>query len=171
MARSRVEGVTQLRRKLRRVDPAVTQELRGVLLNGLSSIAATEVALMPVDTGEMRNSVELQIARDGLTGVVGPAAKAAEIVRKRTGSTFGRVIATGKSKGKGLTLRISNKRKLMQYYKAYWLNFGTKGSAKRNIPAQPALNFVQKAYDANRSRLAERARSAVNNALRRAAGG
>jgi len=163
--RSRVEGVTQLRRQLRRVDPAVTLEIRGTLLQALSAIAATERALMPADTGAMRDSIQLQISRDGLTGIVGPAARAAEIVRRKTGSEFGRIIAKGKRKGQKFTLRKANKKLLMQFYKAYWLNYGTKGTPRRNILPQSALHFVEAAWQANQNRLHSNMTGAVNRAL------
>lgn len=169
--RSKVDGVTKLRRKLRRIDPEITAELRDELAVGLNMIAQSAWAMAPVDTGEMRDSIQVQISRDGLSGVVGPAAKAAEIVRRRTGSAFGRTVRRGKAAGKALKLRAGNKKLLMQFYKAYWIEFGTKGNAKLNIPMQPARPFMGPAFTLNRSRIAARVQASIKGILEKVSRG
>ena len=78
--RSRVEGPNRLRRKLRKIEPDITQQLRNVIRDGASRIAWTAAAFVPVDTGELRASIETKVSSDGMTAIIGPGAKAAEIL-------------------------------------------------------------------------------------------
>jgi hypothetical protein len=163
--RSRVEGTTALRKKLRRIDPAIKQEIADVVIAGLEAIKRDAQAMVPVDTGDLRNSIEVQFSkRDGVSGLVGPGAKAAEIVRRKSDSktSFG-----------GWKYRLSKKNKaaLYEFFKGYWIEFGTKGNAKKNIPAQPARPFMAPAYLKNRAWIAEKARIAVDKVLVRIASG
>ena len=169
--RSKVEGVTRLRKKLRRVDPAITSGIRDILKQNLDAMATTERGLVPVDTGEMRNSIQVLVSKDGMTGIVGPGARAAEIVRKASGSEFSLVRNRGKRRGSYIKLRTGNKKLLMQFYKAYWLNFGTKGSAKRNIPAQSPLKFVEQTWAIHKPGLSQSMRAEINSALKVIANG
>ena len=163
--RSKVEGVSALRKKLRRIDPEIKKEIADVVIEGLEAIRRDAQALVPVDTGELRDSIEVQFSkRDGVSGLVGPGAKAAEIVRRKSDSktAFG-----------GWKYRLSkkNKAKLYQFFKGYWIEFGTKGNAKKNIPPQSARPFMAPAYLANREWIRQKARIAVDNVLRKVAGG
>lgn len=187
--RSRVEGTTALRKKLRRIDPAIKQEIADVVIEGLEAIKRDAQAMVPVDTGDLRNSIEVQFSkRDGVSGLVGPGAKAAEIVRRKSDSktSFG-----------GWKYRLSKKNKaaLWQFFKGYWVEFGTKGGeikgrgtrrGKRvviaigddvrsvqsvKIPAQPARPFMAPAYLKNREWIREKARVAVDQVLVRIARG
>jgi len=169
--RSRVEGPNRLRRKLRKIEPDITQQLRNVIRDGANRIAWTAAAFVPVDTGELRASIETKVSSDGMTAIIGPGAKAAEILRTRTGSEFGRFVRKGKNRGKKVNLSKMNKRLLMNFYKGYWIEFGTKGSAKKNIPAQPARPFMRPAFDTNQAVIASRVKSAINNILQRASSG
>lgn len=169
--RSRVEGVTALRRKLRRVDPSITTELRNAVRDGANMIARTAATLAPMDTGELRLSIETNVSRDGMTAIVGPGARAAEILRVRTGSQFGRVVAKGKNRGRKVNLSRMNKRLLMSFYKGYWAEFGTKGNPKRNIPPQPARPFMGPAYDINKGAIRSRTQRDINRILARASSG
>lgn len=156
--------MSALRRKLRRVDPAIKAELSDVVLRGLEAIQRDAQALVPVDTGDLRDSIEVQFSkRDGISGLVGPGAKAAEIVRRKS---------TTKSAFGDWKFRLSkkNKARLYEFFKGYWIEFGTKGNAKKNIPAQPARPFMAPAYLANRAWIAEKARIAVDRVLVRISG-
>lgn len=169
--RSRIEGVTTLRRKLRRVDPAITAGLRDIMKQNLEAMAATERSLVPVDTGDMRDSIQLMVSRDGMSGIVGPGARAAEIVRRASGSEFSLVRNRGKRRGERIRLRGMNKRLLMQFYKAYWLNFGTKGAPSRNILPQSPLKFVEKTWAIHQRSLGQSVRAEINRSLRIIANG
>lgn len=172
MARRRksgLEGVTPLRKKLRRADDEITKELRSVVAEGLQAIKMDAIALAPVDEGDLVRSIDISISRDGMTGVVGPGVKTAEIVRRRTNSAWGSVIKRGKARGEKIRLSDMRREELWQFFKGYWIEFGTKGSARKNIPPQPARPFMGPAYLANRAWLKSRVNAAVNNVLARLA--
>lgn len=61
----------------------------------------------------------------------------------------------------------------VQWRKAGWrakfVELGTKGSAKRNIPPMPPRPFMRSAFEANRRWIMERHRAAVAQTLARAA--
>ena len=163
--RSRVQGVNTLRKKLRRIDPGIRQEISDVVIEALGAIKRDAQSMVPVDTGALRDSIEIKFSkRDGVSGLVGPGAGAAEIVRS-------------KSKGKSAwgahryKLQRGNKAKLREFYKGYWIEFGTKGSAKKNIPAQPARPFMAPSFLVNRDRILKQCRAAIDNVLRRVATG
>lgn len=169
--RSKVQGVTKLRRKLRRIDPEATRELRAALANAAARIEATATQLVPVDTGDLAGSIEHLISRDGLSAVIGPGARAAEINRQKTGSEFGRTIRSGKRKGKKFTLRTANKRLLMMFYRGYWNEFGTKGNPQTGMAPQPARPFMRPAFDINKNRAKAEIEDRINQVLRRVGGG
>ena len=162
MPRSRISGAARLRRKLRRVEPAILRGIQDPLRDGLNSVGRDARSLAPVRDGDLRASIDVSLSRDKLAGVVGPGAKAAEIVRRRTGSAF---------KGSEVRMRKINKKLLMQFYKGYWLEFGTKGAPKRNVPPLTPRPFMRPAWDMNERRIKAAIRQGVNNALRQAASG
>lgn len=57
----------------------------------------------------------------------------------------------------------------MAGWRAKFTELGTKGSAKRNIPAQPARPFLRPAFEANRQQILQRHRAAVAMVLTKAA--
>lgn len=168
---SRVVGVNKLRRTLRRIDPDLTKQLREVMASGARAIERDARAMAPVDQGDLRDSIQVLISRDGLTAIIGPAARAAEIVRRRTGSEFGRIVSKGRGRGKQIRLSIRNKRLLMNFYKGYWYEFGTKGDPRKGVHPQPARPFMRPAYDRNAGRITAAARAQISSVLERAARG
>lgn len=169
--RSRVTGVNKLRRTLRRVDDESTKRLRKVVAAGLSAIERDARAAAPRDKGDLAESIQTAMSRDGLTGVVGPGVNVAERVRKQAGSEFGRTIRRGKKAGEKLNLSNRSKDLLMQFHKGYWAEFGTKGSADGKVPAQPARPFMSPAYDTNQARIRRAVKRAITDALNKAARG
>ncbi|HEY7824694.1 MAG TPA: HK97-gp10 family putative phage morphogenesis protein [Acidimicrobiia bacterium] len=169
--RSRVSGVSTLRRKLRRVEPESTKRLRKVVESGLEAIARDARSMAPRDKGDLVDSIDVLLSRDGLTGVAGPGVKAAESVRKRSGSSFGRFVKSGKRAGEKINLSRRNKVALMQFYKGYWAEFGTKGTADGKVPPQPATPFMSPAYDTNQVRIRRAVQRAIREALVKAARG
>lgn len=159
MNRSRLTGPKKLVRVLRRVEPAARDPLAAAIREGLEAIKWDAVARAPVDSGDLARSIDYIQSRDGLSGAVGPAAKSMSIVKRSTKSGFA-TAAIGK-----LKLNERNKDRLWQFFKGYWVEFGTKGSAKRNIPPQAARPFMRPAWDANRAWMTERVRAAIRNAL------
>lgn len=170
--RSGLSGVTRLRRKLRNIDKEITKEVRDLVREGLYAIERDALGLVPVDTGDLAHAIEVKISSDGFTGVVGPGVKAAEIVRRKTtdrrkgkfGSPFGHT-------SKKVHLNENQKDQLLQFFKGYWIEFGTKGNAERNIPPQPARPFMGPAYEANKGWMRRKLKAAIDRALERAATG
>ena len=169
--RSRVSGVNTLRRKLRRMPEDIQREIKDPLRDGLNRIGRDARSRAPVDQGDLRASIDVKMSRDGLSGIVGPGASAAEIVRRRTGSVFGRNAKSGKNKGKPIRLSKMNKHLYWQFMKAYWAEFGTKGNPEKNIPKQDARPFMGPARDTNIRGIRLRISKGVNRGLRRAARG
>jgi len=166
-SKSGISGTTRLRRTLRRIDPEVTRQVRDVVDEGLQAVVADAIQLVPRDSGDLARSIDYKTARDGLTGVAGPGAQAAEIKRRRSGSAFG----VTDRKNRPVRLSKRNKNLFWQFLKGYWIEFGTKGAPEKNIPAQPARPFMRPAWDMNRTWIMGRARKAVARALERASRG
>lgn len=162
--RSRVTGTNALRRKLRRMPDEVVAALRTEVRRGLDEIEKDALGLVPVDEGDLAQSIEVKVSRDGLTGIVGPGARAAEIVRRKTGSAFG--VSSSK-----VNLRRSTAEQLMQFFVGYWLEFGTKGSPENNVPPLAPRPFMSPAYDVNRRAIVRRISKAVDRVLERVAKG
>ena len=160
--RSRVQGANRLRRLLKRIDPEITADVKTAIREGAEAIQADAIALVPKDTGALARSIDYRISSDGLAAVVGPAARAAEIVRRKTGSAF---------KASEVRLSARNKALMFEYFKGYWIEFGTKGAPKKNIPPQPARPFMKPAYDLNESWILGRVKAGINKALDRASRG
>lgn len=160
--RSRVQGVNKLRRTLKRIDPEVTADVKTAIREGAEAIQADAINLVPYDEGDLARSIDYRVSSDGLAAVVGPAARAAEIVRRKTGSAF---------KASQVRLSKRNKKLMFEFYKGWWIERGTKGSPKRNIPPQPARPFMKPAYDLNESWILGRVKAGINNALDRASRG
>lgn len=145
--------------------------VQDVLRDGLNAMRRDAANLAPVDDGDLRDSIDVKLSKDKLTGIVGPGVNAAEIVRKKTGSIFGQIQRNGKKKGQVIKLSKRNVHAYFQLLKGYWKEFGTKGSPASNIPPQPATPFMRPAYDRNRHGLQRRLRASVDKALKRAANG
>lgn len=160
--RSRVQGVNKLRRTLKRIDPEVTADVKTAIREGAEAIQADAINLVPRDTGDLARSIDYRVSSDGLAAVVGPAARAAEIVRRKTGSAF---------KAAQVRLSARNKKLMFEFYKGWWIERGTKGSPKRNIPPQPARPFMKPAFDLNESWILGRVKAGINKALDRASKG
>lgn len=172
--RSRVTGVNTLRRKLRRMEPDVQRGIQNAVADVANRIQRDAMSMAPVDEGDLRESIDIKYGRDKLTALIGPGIKAAELVRKATGSVFGQTIKSGKKQGQKFTLSNrsgTGRHAYWQMLKGYWIEFGTKGNAKKNIPPQPARPFMSRAYLRNRTWAIRRVRDAVNRALERAARG
>jgi hypothetical protein len=162
--RSRVEGPNILRRKLRRVEPEILRGVQDVLRDGLNRIQRDSMSMTPVDEGDLRDSIEVKLSRDKLSGIVGPGAGAAEIMRRKAGSAF----ATSSPKAR---LSKRNTRALWNFFKGYWHEFGTKGSTKWNLPPIRPVRFMSRSYDANREWIRRRSDAAIRNALEKASRG
>lgn len=169
---SGLENVTKLRRKLRRMDPAVTKEIKDVVKFGLYAIQRDALGLVPVDTGDLAHSITVQISKDGFTGIVGPGVKTAEMVRRKTRDyKRGKLGSAFAHNSQKVVLNQAKKDDLMQFFKGYWIEFGTKGNADLNLPPQPARPFMGPAYEANKDWIKEQSRRAINRVLERVSKG
>lgn len=132
-------------------------ELKKSVRDAGEAIKQDQIAGAPVDSGDLVREIDVKYGRDGLTLVVGPGARHVSISKNP--------FDTG--------VRMSNPKKhaLMQFFKAYWYEFGTKGYPARNIPAQPARPFLIPAYDRNKAWAINNIQRGVRLALRRASQG
>lgn len=149
-------GLGKLRKTLRRIEPETTQGVKNAIQKGAEAIE-TDILINGQShylTGDMLASVSIKYGRDKMTAVIGPGAESISVSK----SPF------------DTTLYITQKSKFnaWQFFKAYWIEFGTKGSPERNIPALPAQPFVQPAWDSNKTWLIREVKDAVGRALQRA---
>lgn len=161
---SSIKGVNRLRRTLRRIEPAATQELRDTVEDGAQKIHFDALTLVPRDEGDLARSIAYKLGRDGLTAVIGPGAENAKLRKNK--AHVGYVVAAS-----GVRMSKANKDRLWQYFKGYWVEFGTKGSPRHNIPPQPPRPFMNPAYLMNRDWIKRDASKAIGKALERASRG
>lgn len=154
-----LQGVSSLKRKLRRMEKHVQSGIPDAMESAAKSIAVAAKFMVPVDTGELKKSIEYKQSSDGLSAVIGPSAKSAAVAREVKGSAF----AT-RSK---IKIGKLSKKKLFQFFKGYWIEFGTKGNAEKNIPAQPARPFMSPAFEATKENAITNVANAVNAQLKR----
>lgn len=161
---SSIRGVSRLRRTLRRIEPEATQELRDTVQDGAQKIHFDALTLVPRDEGDLARSIAYKLGRDGLTAVIGPGAENAKLRKNK--ANVGHVVAAS-----GVRMSQANKDLLWQYFKGYWIEFGTKGSPKHNIPPMPAQPFMNPAYLRNRDWIKRDAEKAIEQALEKASRG
>lgn len=154
--RSGLAGVTKLRKTLRRLDPEIVKDLKTVVREGGEAIKQDQIAGAPVREGDLVREIDYKLGRDGMTVVVGPGAKRVNIAS---------TLPFGEAR---MNLSPAKGHALLQFFKAYWYEFGTKGSPKRNIPPQAAKPFLIPAYDINKEWMLRRARKAIAEALAKA---
>lgn len=152
--------LSKTRKLLRRLPDDLTIPIRAAFEQGAADIADEArfnlASTRTMQTGDLMASIEHKVSRDGLTAVVGPGAKAANIIKKALGSEF----ATSSTK---FQLSKGNKKLLFQFFKGYWLEFGTKHIAPRP--------FMGPAFDANKDAISAEVQKGIKNALDRAARG
>lgn len=145
-------GVTKLRKTLRRIDPELTKGIKKAITKGAEQVHFDIVlgAQSHRLTGDMIESISVKYGRDNMTAVIGPGAKWVSVNK----SPFNTSLITEK-----------NAWGAWQFFKAYWIEFGTKGSPDLNIPPQPSQPFVGPAWDSNKPWLIKECRAAVEYAL------
>lgn len=156
--RSSFGRLNRTRKLLRRLPVDLTDPVRSAFEKGAADIAEEArfnlASTRTMQTGDLMAAIEFKVSRDGLTAVVGPGAKAANIIKKSTGSNF----ATRSTK---IRMTKRSKKQLFQFFKGYWLEFGTKHVAPRP--------FMGPAFDANRGRINAEVQQGITSALNRAA--
>lgn len=170
---SALRGVNHLRRTLKRLDPEITQELRDAVRSGAELIEAAAQAFVPVDEGDLRRSISHKLGSDKLTAIIGPAAKQVAKVGGRTsaGAAFSSRAQQKLRAKKSGRISARNKKALFQFFKGYWLEYGTKGSPEHNIPPLRARPFMRPAFARNESVIVRNVRQGVTKALERAGRG
>lgn len=166
MRKGGYSNVTPLRRKLKKLNKHVENGIKPELKASLEMVAATAAANVPRDSGDLAANIDVALSSDGLAGVAGPSAKNAK-VKKALSKGATSVFATRASGGK--VISTGTKKKIFQFFKGYWIEFGTKGSPERNIPPQPARPFMQPAWDINSAAIKRRLKKAIDQQLKRAA--
>jgi len=112
----------------------------------------------------MIHSISYKIGRDGMTAVIGPGASHVRITQNPFDTT--------KYKSK------PSKHAAMQFFKAYWFEFGTKGvnrvlrgGGKLVIEPQPARPFMNPAFDMNKDWIIRKTQAGISATLRYGADG
>lgn len=105
---TRIQGLDRLKRKLRRFPEAAREDIAKAMEQGAEEIVQLAKSLVPVDTGELRDSI-------GWTWGAAPAGS----------------MTLGEVKGSG-NLRITIFAGNSEAFYARWQEFGT-----RNMPANP----------------------------------
>jgi len=152
-------GISKLRKTLQRLEPEAVAGVKEAFQQGAETIHydVLQNGMAHKLTGDMLSSVAVKYGRDGLTAVIGPGAD---------------VVTVNKSPF-NTTLYVSQKRKwhAWQFFKAYWIEFGTKGAPDRNIPPQPAQPFVGPAFDANKGAISKNVQSKIHAVIAKLASG
>ena len=162
---SGLRGVNRLRRTLRRIEPEATEDVRKAMKDGAEAIKLDAVARVPRDEGDLARSIDYKLGRDGMTAIIGPAAKQVAMVGGRTSATA--PFATGSRRQQRLS--TGNKKALFEFFKGYWIEYGTKGSPAHNIPPMRPRPFMNPAFDMNKEWILEQVKKGINKALERAA--
>jgi HK97 gp10 family phage protein len=148
-------GANKLRKTLKRLDPEITSGVKLAVKLGAEDISNDAAAIAYskgiYDTGDLVDSIEVQLGREGLTALIGPGAKRLKISKSPFNTT--------------LYVTDRDKYAAWQFFKGYWAEFGTKGDPANNVPPQTPRPFMQPAYDANKGTMSTQIQKAVNRAL------
>jgi HK97 gp10 family phage protein len=159
MARSGIQGTDKLRRKLKAMEKIVQSGIRPAITETLQNVTSDAKTLAPVKEGDLQESINYKVSSDGMAGVAGPSAKSAIVKAHTDGSAFS-------NKKSGKIISQLSKKRLFQFFKGYWIEFGTKGNPSRNIPPMPARPFMQPAWDMNKKAGIKKVKDAVNKQLK-----
>jgi len=164
---SGVRGANKLRKTLRRAPEEIREGVVTAVDRGAEAVWADAVERVPRDEGDLARAIQIKKGRDGLTAVVGPGAKAAELAARKAGRLGLKRNPFAGAASTRVRLSRTNQDLLFQWFKAIWIEFGTKGSPEHNIPPQPPRPFMGPAAELNQDFFATEARRAVNDALDR----
>jgi hypothetical protein len=161
--KSGLRGFAKLRRTLRRMEPGLLAETRAAIADGAERMAedmrrgAPRSGMVTSPPSDIVTHIAVKRGRDGLTAVIGPGARYITISRNPFDTSA----------------KWSLKKEAARYafFKAYWHEFGTKGSAARNIPPLPARPFMLPAFDRHKDDVTKAARLGIRRALSKAAEG
>ena len=154
-------GFNKLRKTLKRLEPESKAEIVKVFESGASDIERDAIggaySAGLYKTGDMIEAITVKYGREHMTAVIGPGADRVKISKSPFNTT--------------LYVTDRDKRAAWQFFKGYWAEFGTKGSAKHNIPPQQATPFMQPAFDANKDHISRSVQAAVGKVIAKVSAG
>ena len=177
MTTSRRSGVQQsprLNRMLRRADPEITEELKDAIGEMGMNLLSEAQARVPVDTGDLRNSISVRRGSNGLSIEVGFSPRRFRRAWRR-GGWYARFIEYG-TKGyqperQTVAFReagenAGERTTVMREANVYHRN-GSRRIAKtlNRIPARPARPFLRPAFEAAKVEGLPRIRAALLKVL------
>lgn len=131
----RVQGVSKLRRLLRKMPDDMTREVKNAVRDSANKLERDMAREAPVDDGDLRDALKSNVSRDGLSARVGYWKKG----------------------------NLRNWRKAG--WRAAFTIFGTRGAPEQNIPAQTGNNFVGRVAKRQETEIKNRINKAVDSAL------
>ena len=155
MSRARgYAGLSKLRKTLRRLEPEAAEGIKDTFEKGAQLIQYSVIQNGSEHriSRDMFPSVSYKMGRDGLTAVIGPGADRIRIGKSPFDTT--------------LYKSAEGKHQAFQFFKAYWIEYGTKGDPERGIPPQRAQPFVNPAYDEHKGWIVENVQGEIRAALR-----
>lgn len=147
-----VQGVTSLKRKLRQLPRAAENELRKAMEKSANEIVALAKTLVPIDSGELRESIGWTWGDDVTKGAI------------RLGSVKG----GGASENEYITIYAGND----DAFYARWVEFGTAPHINGGMfpgtqhPGTSARPFFYPSYRLLRKRAQRRNTRALNKAIK-----
>lgn len=152
MARSRIKGLAQLSKKLKAIPKTAEDEARKAVIKGANEIAAMQRGLVPVDDGDLRDSIT--VTPPG--GTTPPYSQPGGSITARE---FQAIVAAGNTE--------------VRY--AHLVEFGTAPHAQGGMfegtqhPGTQAQPFFWPGYRALRKRVKSRITRNINKAVKKAA--
>ncbi|WP_422028485.1 HK97-gp10 family putative phage morphogenesis protein [Pyruvatibacter mobilis] len=88
-----LQGVSKLRKQLRRLPDDVTAEVREAIADSAEMMRFEQLKRVPVDEGDLAASIEIKLGRDKMSADIGPGARTKKA--KRRGGWRARFIEFG----------------------------------------------------------------------------
>ena len=153
-----LSGVSQLRRKLRRMPEDVREVVQKAIADGAELVKFEQLKRVPVDEGDLAASIEIKLSGDKLAAEVGPGARTMKA--KRAAGWRSHFVEFG-------TRPHSTKPQ------ARLLKGGQKeGAGKGGMhPGTPARPFIRPALKENMGEITKMIDAAVDQALKKASDG
>lgn len=152
MARTRIQGLEKLRRKLKAIPKAAEDEARKAVVKGANEIAALQRNLVPVDDGDLQDSIHVTNPGESTPPYSQPGGQ-------RTAKDLEAIVTAGNSK-----VRYAH---LVEFGTAQHVNAGIFAGTQN--PGTTARPYFWPAYRALRKRVRSRITRSINKAVREAA--
>lgn len=122
-----LQGLTQLRRKLKRMPDAVNDGVREAVRDILKAVQLDAIARVPVDTGRLREAISVQISSDGFAGSVGPGAALRPVVSRFANKLRKTGVSSSLAAGLFTNATLEKVQSYDDLFYAPFVEFGTKG--------------------------------------------